>query len=134
MSQQFVVQMPNKPGELSRLTRALCARGVNIVQINQSTAGDLSCAIIHTDCCDDDTSDVLRGMGYPYVMGTGVTVDIEDTPCSLGDVSDKLSEKGVNIRSCCVIGRHNGRAQWSLDVDDEARAREILGLPALVDA
>ena len=131
MGQPFVVQMPNRPGELSRLARALCARGVNIVQIQQSTAGDLACALIYTDCCDDDTADVLHGMGYQYVAGSAVTVEIEDTPCALGDVTAKLAANGVNIKSCCVIGRHSGRAEWSLSVDDEDRAREILGLPAL---
>jgi len=70
-------------------------------------------------------------MGYQYVAGSAVTVEIEDTPCALGDVTSKLAANGVNIKSCCVIGRHNGRAEWSLSVDDEDRAREILGLPAL---
>jgi hypothetical protein len=64
----------------------------------------------------------------------GVTVDIEDTPCGLGDISDKLAENGVHVKSCCVVGRQNGRAQWSLEVDDEGRAREVLGLPAGLDA
>jgi len=44
MSHQFLVQLPNKPGELSHLARALCARGVNIVQIHQTTAGGLTSA------------------------------------------------------------------------------------------
>ena len=133
MGQPFVVQLPNRPGELSHLARALCARGVNIVQIQQSTAGDLACALIYTDCCDDDTNDVLTSMGYKYVTGSSVTVDIDDTPCALGDTTDKLAKGGVNIKSCCVIGRHDGRAEWSLSVDDEPLAREILGLPEAVE-
>jgi hypothetical protein len=132
MGQPFVVQMPNRPGELSHLARALCARGVNIVQIQQSTAGDLACALIYTDCCDDDTADVLHSMGYQFIAGSSVTVTIEDTPCALGDVTHKLAKSGVNIKSCCVIGRRNGMAEWSLSVDDEVRAREVLGLPAVV--
>ena len=130
MSQQFEVQLPNRPGELAHLAKALCARGGNIVQINQTTAGDLTCAEIYTDCCDDDTKDVLRGMGYPFVVGTAVTVEIEDTPCAFGEVSGRLGKAGVNIKSCCVLGRSNGRATWALAVDKEAKARVILGLPA----
>ena len=132
MSQQFVVQLPNRPGELAHLARALCARGVNIVQVHQTTAGNLTSAEIYTDCCDDDTRDVLHSMGYPFVAGSSVVVEIEDTPCALGEVTHKLAKNGVNIKSCCVIGRHNGTAEWSLSVDDEVRAREVLGLPALV--
>ncbi len=134
MSQQFVVQLPNKPGELAHLARALCARGVNIVQVHQATAGNLTSAEIFTDCCDDDTIDVLRGMGYPFVVGTGVTVEIEDSPCAFGEVSDKLAHAGVGIKGCCVLGRANGVATWTLAVDDEARAREVLGLPEPADA
>lgn len=131
MSQQFVVQLPNRPGELAHLAKALCARGVNIVQVHQTTVGDLTCAEIFTDCCDDDTRDVLRGMGYPFVAGTSLTVEIDDTPCALGEVSDRLSHAGVNIKGCCVLGRANGVATWAISVDKEDLAREVLGLAAV---
>ena len=134
MGHQFVVQLPNRPGELARLAKALCARGVNIVQIQQSTAGDLTSAQIYTDCCDDDTTDVLRGMGYPFVAGSSVKVEIEDTPCAFGEVSDLLADAGVALKSCCVVDRSNGRATWALSVDKEATARDVLGLgPAAAD-
>ncbi len=133
MSQQFVVQLPNRPGELAHLAKALCARGVNIVQVHQSTAGDLTCAEIFTDCCDDDTREVLHSMGYPFVAGTSVIVEIEDTPCAFGEVSDRLTHAGVHLKGCCVLGRANGVATWALSVDREERAREVLGLPARAD-
>jgi hypothetical protein len=133
MGQQFVVQLPNKPGELARLAKALCARGVNIVQIQQTTAGDLTCAHIYTDCCDDDTTDVLRGMGYPFVLGSSVKVEIEDTPCAFGEINDLLTGAGVSLKSCCVVDRTNGRATWALSVDKEVVAREVLGLPAATE-
>jgi hypothetical protein len=132
MSQQFVVQLPNRPGELAHLAKALCARGVNIVQVHQSTAGDLTCAEIYTDCCDDDTREVLHSMGYPFVAGSSLIVQIEDTPCALGEVSDRLSHAGVNIEGCCVLNRANGLATWALSVDREEVARQILGMPAAV--
>jgi hypothetical protein len=134
MSNQFVVQLPNRPGELSHLAKALCARGVNIIQIQQSTAGEFTSAQIFTDCCDDDTRDVLRGMGYPFVAHTNLTVEIEDTPCAFSEVNDRLVEAGVGLRGCCVIGRANGQATWAFAVDDEQRAREVLGLAPVTAA
>lgn len=128
MSQQFEVQLPNRPGELAHLAKALCARGINIVQVHQTTAGNLTCAEIYTDCCDDDTKEVLRSMGYPFVAGSAVTVEIEDTPCAFGEVSDKLTHSGVNIKNYCILGRSNGRATWALSVDKADLAREVLGL------
>jgi hypothetical protein len=133
MSQQFVVQLPNHPGELSRLARALCARGVNIVQIQQNTVGDLTCAHIFTDCCDDDTTDVLRSMGYSFVPGSSLTVEIEDTPCAFSEVNDRLHHAGIRLKGCCVVSRGHGVATWALAVDKEDLAREVLGLPALRD-
>ncbi len=132
MSNQFVVQLPNRPGELSHLARALCARGVNILQIQQTTAGAFTSAQIFTDCCDDDTQDVLRGMGYPFVARTNLTVEIEDTPCAFSEVNDRLVGGRVRLHGCCVISRADGMATWAFAVDDVTRAREILGLPALV--
>jgi len=130
MSQQFEVQLPNRPGELAHLAKALCARGVNIVQIHQTTAGDLTCAEIYTDCCDDDTREVLHSMGYSFVAGTSLRIEIEDTPCAFGEISERLSHAGVHIKSCCVLDRANGIATWALAVDNESRARTVLGLPA----
>jgi hypothetical protein len=129
MSQQFVVQLPNRPGELSHLAKALCARGVNIVQVHQTTAGNLTTAEIYTDCCDDDTKDVLRGMGYPFVAGSSLVVDIEDTPCAFGEVSGRLAHAGVNIAGCCVLSRAAGRATWAVSVDNEELACRVLGIP-----
>jgi hypothetical protein len=130
MSQQFIVQLPNKPGELAHLARALCARGVNIVQIHQTTVGDLTTAEIYTSCCDEDTIDVLKGMGYPFVPGSSLLIEIDDEPCALGEVSDKLEHGGVTVVGCCVLARGDGTATWAISVDDEARARKVLGIPA----
>jgi hypothetical protein len=71
-------------------------------------------------------------MGYPFVSGNSVTVEIEDTPCAFGDVSDQLHRAGVNVKSCCVLGRTNGMATWALAVDNEETARHALGLDAPV--
>ena len=131
MGQQFVVQLPNRPGELAHLARALCARGVNIVQVHQTTVGNLTTAEIYTNCCDDDTTDVLRSMGYPFVAGTSLIVEIEDNPCALGDVTTKLARAKVNVKGCCVVDRANGMATWALSVDKEDVAREVLGIPAV---
>jgi hypothetical protein len=131
MSQPFTVQLPNRPGELAHLARGLCARGVNVTQIQGSSAGDLACAMIYTDN-DAATAEVLRSMGYQFVMGSTLIVEIEDTPCALGDLTDQLEQGGVTLKGCCIIGRREGCAEWSVSVDNEPLARVILGLPPVV--
>jgi hypothetical protein len=132
MGQPFVVQLPNRPGELAHLAKGLCARGVNIVQIQGSAAGDLACALIYTDD-DAATDEVLHSMGYSFVAGSTLIVEIEDSPCALGELTAKLGHGGVNLKGCCVIGRREGRAEWSLSVDDEPKARSILGIPQVAN-
>jgi hypothetical protein len=132
MGQPFVVQLPNRPGELAHLARGLCARGVNIVQIQGSAAGDLACALIYTDN-DEATNEVLRSMGYSFVAGSTLIVEIDDVPCALGDLTGKLARAGVNLKGCCVIGRREGKAEWSLSVDDEPKARAVLGIPQVAN-
>ena len=66
MSGQFIVQLRSRPGELARLARALRARSVNVVGVRQGAAEGLPCVEIRTDCCDDDTGEVLRSMGYLF--------------------------------------------------------------------
>jgi hypothetical protein len=128
MGQPFVVQLPNRPGELAHLAKGLCARDINIMQIQGSTAGDLACALIYTDC-EDDTAEVLKSMGYSFVKGSTLLVEIEDTPCALGDLTEKLADGGVNVTGFCKIGVREGFATWSLSTSDEDQARAILGLP-----
>jgi len=130
MGQPFVVQLPNRPGELAHLAKGLCARGVNIVQIQGSAAGDLACALIYTDD-DDATNEVLRSMGYSFVAGSTLIVEIEDSPCALGELTAKLANAKVNVTGCCIIGRREGKAEWSLSVDDEPKARSVLVIPQI---
>jgi hypothetical protein len=130
MGQPFVVQLPNRPGELAHLAKGLCARDINIMQIQGSTAGDLACALIYTDC-QEDTAEVLRSMGYSFVVGATLLVEIEDSPCALGDLTEKLAHGGVNVAGFCKIGVREGFATWSLSTDDEDLARQILGMPTV---
>jgi hypothetical protein len=129
MGQPFLVQMPNRPGELAHLARALCARGVGIDRINSTAAGDTVSARIETNCCEDDTRDVLKSMGYEFVMGSTITVEIEDTSCAFADINDRLTAAGINLHDYSVANRAGGRATWVLTVDNAELARDLLGLP-----
>ncbi len=128
MGQPFVIQLENRPGELAHVTRALAMRGVNIQTIAGSGAGSKMCAMLTTD---DDvmTREVLHGMGIPFVEGDALHVEVPDEPGGIAELTEKLSTAGVNITGVLVIGRRATSIQMALTVDDEARAREVLGLP-----
>ena len=70
MSQQFVVQLPNRPGELAPSRQGpVRARRQHRPGPPEPPPATSACAEIYTDCCDDDTREVLHSMGYPFVAG-----------------------------------------------------------------
>lgn len=125
MERQFVVQLPNRPGELAHLARALAARGIDIVHISCAGTGDLAGAFLTTDDAAA-TRDVLRGLGYPFVEGEPIVVDVEDRPGGLADVAERLGRAGVNILGALTVGRRSGFAEMAFVVDDPVRARALL--------
>lgn len=130
MGAPFIVQLANRPGELGHLTRALAARGIDINYISGSGAGDLACALLTTDD-DAATRDVLHSMGVSFVTGSTLMIEVPDKPGALADLAERLGKGGVNIEGFCIIGHRDGMAEIAFSVDDEPRAREILGLPAV---
>ncbi len=126
MTRQFVVQLSNRPGELAHVARALAARWIDIEHIAQVGAGPCACAFLTTSDADA-TRDVLRGIGYSYVEGDLVVTDVPDVPGGLADVTGELAKAGVNILGALMIGRRPGVVEMAFSVDDEAKARAVLG-------
>ena len=125
MARQFVDQLDNRPGELAHLARALGTRGINITQISCAGTGTIACAFM-TTTEDEQTREVLRGLGHDFVEGATVVVDVLDQPGGLADVAERLAAAGVNIHGTLCIGRRAGVIEMAFAVDDEAKARAAL--------
>ena len=127
MARQFVVQLENHPGELAHLARAIAARGINLHHVACVGAGPLACMFVTTDD-DEATRKVLSGLGHAFIEGRPVMVEVPDEPGGLADISEKLASAGVNITGMLPVGRRPGIVEIAFCVDDEAKAREALGL------
>jgi hypothetical protein len=125
MGRQFVVQLDNRPGELAHLARALGTRGINITHISCAGTGSIACAFM-TTTEDEQTREVLRGLGHDFVEGATVVVDVLDQPGGLAEVAERLATAGVNIHGTLCIGRRAGVIEMAFAVDDEAKARAAL--------
>jgi hypothetical protein len=127
MARQFVIQLENHPGELAHLARAFAARGIDLHHVACVGAGPLSCMFVTTG--DDDAARrVLVGMGREFIEGDPILVEVEDRPGGLADVSEKLAAAGINICGVLPVGRRGTILEMAFCVDDEAKAREVLGL------
>ncbi len=127
MGQSFIVQVPNCPGELGHLARALGTRGINVQHLVGCGSGESCCALLVTDDAES-TDEVLRGIGLDYVLGGCVVAEIADTDGAIDGVKARLADGGVKLHRSCVVSRGNGRMEVGLAVDDESRAREALGM------
>ena len=129
MARQFVVQLANHPGELAQLSRTFAQRGVQIHHAACVGTGPLQCMFV-TFTDDDAARSVLKGLGHPFIEGEPIMVEIPDEPGALGEVSQKLAEAGVRVTGMIQAGRKPGLIEMAFCVDDEAKAREALGLHA----
>ncbi len=130
MAQPFVVQLENRPGELAHIARALANRGISIQHLAGRGAGSKACALLTTDD-DEMTREVLKSIGVPFVEGDTLHLEIEDRPGAIADLSERLAAQGVNITGILIVGRRASMCEVAMTVSDEAKAREVLGLPAV---
>ena len=87
------------------------------------------CAFVTSMDDDESTRDVLRSLGHSFSEGNTVVVEVEDRPGGLAEVTERLTAAGVRVDGIQVLARRPGAVELAISVDDEARARETLGLP-----
>jgi hypothetical protein len=130
MDRQFVVQLDNRPGELAHLARALGRRGIDITHLSCAGAGPVACAFFTTSN-EEDTQDVLKGLGHDFLVGDTLVVDVLDRPGGFADVAEALASAGVNILGTMCVGRREGVMEMAFAVDDLEKARAVLPKAAL---
>lgn len=124
------VVVPNRPGLLAELTEVLAAVGIDIAVIVVEThdAG----AVVRMEVEDDDAAlGALTDAGYRAVSDDVLLARIDDRPGSLAQLSRRLADQHLNIRSLHHVRRDGGVALVAVSTDDNARAREILGESAV---
>jgi hypothetical protein len=125
VERQFVVQLENRPGELAAVARALAARGINITHVSAVGVGSGAACFLTTDR-DDETREVLSGLGHAYIEGMPLLVDVKDEPGGLATVAERLAAARVNVLGTLVIGRRPGVVRMAFAVDDYERAEAAM--------
>ena len=125
MARQFTVRLKNEPGALARLAATLGEHGIDIRTVAGGAAGSNGFAVLSTNN-DAAATEVLRKARYNFVEGEVLHVGLEDKPGALAQLTGRLAEAGVNITGLTLLGRHQGKAELGITVDDPDLARKIL--------
>jgi hypothetical protein len=125
MPKLFTVRLKNEPGALARLAAKLGEHGIDIRTVAAAAVGSYGCAVLSTSN-DASAREVLRKARYAFVEGDVLNVALEDRPGGLAQLTGRLAEAGVNITGVITLGRHQGKADLGISVDDVETARRIL--------
>lgn len=125
-STQFCVGLPNRPGTLAALCRALREGGVNIEAI--CVADDQNCCWVNMLCEPSDVAQgVLSAASYNYFAETVLTMRAHNQPGELERIANRLAEADINIEYVYGSGATVGTFTLVLGVADRERAAELLG-------
>jgi hypothetical protein len=121
----FIVELPNKPGELARLAETISQKGINITTIAGTTTGESGAITLMTND-EAGTRAALTAAGLASREIEAVPVTLEDRPGTLAAIARQLATAGINIESIVPTGMSGGKQTVALMTSDPARTRSIL--------
>jgi hypothetical protein len=125
MPRQFVVQVPNKPGQMADLAEQMAAAGVDLRAIGGGGLGEVGHFIL-TTADDDAARRVLEAGAWTFIEGESLLAEVDDRPGGMARVARELADAGVNVLGHLFLGRWSDRATFAFVVDDPEKARPIL--------
>ena len=125
MPRQFVVQVPNRPGQMAELAEQMAAAGVDLRAIGGGGLGDYGHFIL-TSADDDAARRVLVDGNWTFIEGESLLAEVDDKPGGMAKLARALADAGVNVHGHLFLGRWSDRATFAFVVDDPEKARPIL--------
>ena len=122
---QYSVFMPNRPGALASLAEHFGKAGINIVGITSEVRDDSALVRMALEG-DQNHSAVLSKAGYASVEGKLISVEVDDGPGALGEITRLLGEGGINITTVYGTSAGAGISRILFAVEDTDSALEIL--------
>jgi hypothetical protein len=123
---EFRLSLPNRPGELARLTEELARKSVNLKAVaGLAEANKATIALVGHDV--NALRQALQEARIRFEEVELLTVDLEDQPSELADVAAKLSDASINLTSIYILGREGNKVQLGLTTDQIAKAKKALG-------
>jgi hypothetical protein len=122
--QAFIIESPNRPGELARQTSVIAERDINVYPFSLGLGSRAGSAFLAAD--EAGVKQALKGEGIVYREVPVLTVAIEDKPGTALTIARKLADAGVNIELFAPVHTTNGLATIAIGVDKVADAGRVL--------
>jgi hypothetical protein len=123
---EILLTLPNRPGALAGVARALAKERINLAAITvDSTSGKGRVRLIVSD--PDRALGLLAAAGFDPEAREMLAVRLEDRAGSFLRVLDVLAREKVNILSVAIlVAREGNQPLVALSANDLVRARRIL--------
>ena len=123
---ELTFSLPNRPGALARVARALAKEKVNLAAISvDSAAGKGHVRLIVND--PDRATTLLHSAGYEVEIREMVAVRLEDRAGSFLRVLETLARERVNVQSVAIlVAREGNQVLVAISTNDPARTRKLL--------
>ena len=131
--QAFIVECPNRPGEIARLCGTIGERGINIATLGSVAWGDAGAVGFCTSDADG-TRQALDGSGYRYREVDGLEFTLPDRAGTLADACRRIADAGVNIEFMAPSTIGSGDVTFFCACDNVQAAKQALGEKVLVHA
>jgi len=122
---EFRVTLTQRAGELARLTQILAEHQINlrsVAGISEHNKAEI-CMVV-TDVAEMRTA--LDGARMPYVEEEVLSELMEDEIGQIAELTTRLGDAGVNLKSFYVLARDNPLVELGFTVDDPKKAKKLL--------
>jgi hypothetical protein len=123
---EISLTLPNRPGALAGVARALARVRINLAAISvDSASGKGRVRLIVND--PDRAMTLLRSAGYAVEVREMIAVRLEDRAGSFLKVLETLAKEHINIQSVAIlVAREGNQTLVALSTNDLARTRKLL--------
>jgi hypothetical protein len=123
---QVSVFSENKPGRIQKITGIFGDEGINILAISITSTNGFGIIKLLVDKCDL-AYEKLKEHGFTVTLSEVLAIEMNDSPGGLHEVSQVLSDKGINIENAYVyVVESRTRAYLLVEVKEIEKAKEIL--------
>ncbi len=123
------VRLPNRPGELARVTRQLANAGINLESVAGVVSGNEGIVEILTGDADR-AAQALQGAGIAFDRASVLVLPLSErfinTPGTLAQAAEALAQAGINIESAYTMPGGPTGAQVVLGCSDPQKAEQLI--------